>query len=161
MSVQYREYRRVDEAQVISLIEELVDFLASLNPMRERKKDFGQAYLHTLVDEKSQAEKVLLLAFDGETTVGFCSAHIHNLGQVERLEFKPHRTGMVKDLYVKKDFQGKGIGTALLTDIEKILRSKGCGFVEINVFSQNHAARDFYKAMHYTEHTISMIKKLS
>jgi GNAT superfamily N-acetyltransferase len=92
-----------------------------------------------LFGERPAAE--VRLAFENDTAVGF-AVFFHNfstwLGQ----------PGLyLEDLFVKPEHRGKGYGRALLVDLAKIARERGCGRMEWAVLNWNEPAIQFYHAL--------------
>jgi len=59
------------------------------------------------------------------------------------------RRGWVYHLAVHPDFRRQGIGTALMSELEKRLRAKGCLKVNLLVHVDNLAARRLYDRLGY------------
>ncbi|HYY13281.1 MAG TPA: GNAT family N-acetyltransferase [Chthoniobacterales bacterium] len=96
--------------------------------------------LRNVLFSKRPAAEVRL-AFENETPVGF-ALFFHNfstwLGQ----------PGLyLEDLFVKPEYRGKGYGRALLVDLAKIARERGCGRMEWAVLDWNEPAMEFYRAL--------------
>jgi GNAT superfamily N-acetyltransferase len=53
----------------------------------------------------------------------------------------------LEDLYVKPDWRGKGIGSALLARVAQIARERGCGRLEWEVLDWNEPSIGFYKSL--------------
>jgi GNAT superfamily N-acetyltransferase len=53
----------------------------------------------------------------------------------------------LEDLFVKPEKRGKGYGRALLVDLAKIARDRGCGRMEWAVLDWNEPAIKFYRAL--------------
>lgn len=53
----------------------------------------------------------------------------------------------LEDLFVRAELRGKGIGKALLTELKRIARERGCARIEWIVLDWNQTAIDFYKSM--------------
>ena len=127
---------RVEDVPVIlGLIRELATY--------ERAPDEVTATEERLVDvlfgEKPVAE--VLLAFEGKSPVGFA---------VFFLNFSTWlgRPGLyLEDLFVKPDKRGKGYGRALLVDLAKVARDRGCGRMEWAVLDWNEPAIKFYRSL--------------
>ena len=92
-----------------------------------------------LFGEKPSAE--VLLAFENETPVGF-AVFFHNFSTWLG------RPGLyLEDLFVKPEMRGKGYGRALLVDLAKIARERGCGRMEWAVLDWNDPAIQFYRKL--------------
>lgn len=61
------------------------------------------------------------------------------------------RRGWLYHLAVAPDYQDRGIGTALLAQVEERLRAKGCLKVNLLVHRDNEGARRLYKRLGYEE----------
>src|SRR5213593_3605525 len=80
----------------------------------------------------------VLLAFEGKSPVGF-AVFFHNFSTWLG------RPGLyLEDLFVKPEKRGKGYGHALLVDLAKIARDRGCGRMEWAVLDLNDPAIQFY-----------------
>jgi GNAT superfamily N-acetyltransferase len=127
---------RVEDVPIIlGLIRELATY--------ERAPDEVTATEEQLVDilfgEKRVAE--VLLAFEGKSPVGF-AVFFHNFSTWLG------RPGLyLEDLFVKPDKRGKGYGRALLVDLAKIARDRGCGRMEWAVLNWNEPAIKFYRSL--------------
>jgi GNAT superfamily N-acetyltransferase len=127
---------RVEDVPVIlGLIRELATY--------ERAPDEVTATEEQLVDvlfgEKPVAE--VLLAFEEKSPVGF-AVFFHNFSTWLG------RPGLyLEDLFVKPDKRGKGFGRALLVDLAKIARDRGCGRMEWAVLDWNEPAIKFYRSL--------------
>jgi len=92
-----------------------------------------------LFGEKPVAE--VLLGFEGKSPVGF-AVFFHNFSTWLG------RPGLyLEDLFVKPEKRGKGYGHALLVDLAKIARDRGCGRMEWAVLNWNDPAIQFYRKL--------------
>ena len=93
----------------------------------------------TLFGATPQAEA--LLAFENDTAVGFAlffSNYSTFLG----------RAGIhLEDLFVLKEFRGRGYGKALLDTMQDIAEKRQAGRLEWNVLDWNTPAIQFYESM--------------
>ena len=127
---------RVDDVPIIlQLIHDLATY--------ERAPDEVTATEEQLVDvlfgEKRAAE--VLLAFEEESAVGF-AVYFYNFSTWLG------RPGLyLEDLFVKPEKRGKGYGRALLIELAKVARARGCGRMEWAVLDWNESAINFYRAL--------------
>ncbi len=130
--LQIRPARVEDVPVILELIRDLATY--------ERAPDEVTATEKQLVDvlfgERPAAE--VLLVFEGESPVGF-ALFFHNFSTWLG------RPGLyLEDLFVKPEKRGKGYGRALLVELAKIARDRGCGRMEWAVLDWNEPAIKFY-----------------
>jgi len=123
----------------VPIILELIRDLATY----ERAPDEVTATEEQLVDvlfrERPVAE--VLLAFEEKLPVGL-AVFFHNFSTWLG------RPGLyLEDLFVKPEKRGKGYGRALLVELAKIARDRGCGRMEWAVLDWNEPAIKFYRAL--------------
>jgi GNAT superfamily N-acetyltransferase len=70
------------------------------------------------------------------------------------------KTAMLHDIMVKKDFQGKGAGTAALRQIEGYLKKKNIGMILLESGIQNKGAHDFLEKNGFTQISVEFAKRL-
>lgn len=89
--------------------------------------------------EKKKAE--VLLAMEGDTAVGF-ALYFYNFST-----FLGRAGIYLEDLFVKKEYRGKGYGKALLKELARIAVSQGCGRLEWCCLDWNQPSIDFYLSL--------------
>jgi GNAT superfamily N-acetyltransferase len=132
---QIRSARVDDVPIVLGLIRDLATY--------ERAPDEVTATEEQLVDvlfgERPAAE--VLLAFEDASPVGF-AVYFYNFSTWLG------RPGLyLEDLFVKPEKRGKGYGRALLVELAKIARDRGCGRMEWAVLNWNEPAIKFYQTL--------------
>lgn len=98
-----------------------------------------EALLKEWIFEKKKAE-VILAGAEGET-VGF-ALFFHNFST-----FLGRAGIYLEDLFVKKEYRGKGYGKALLKELAKITVERGCGRLEWSCLDWNQPSIDFYLSL--------------
>jgi len=53
----------------------------------------------------------------------------------------------LEDLFVSEPFRGRGIGTALLSEVARMARQQGCRSIRLDVLDSNAPAIAFYKSL--------------
>src|SRR5712671_4994639 len=123
----------------VPIILELIRALATYERAPNEVTATEQGLTEVLFGEKPAAE--VLLAFENETAVGF-AVFFHNFSTWLG------RPGLyLEDLFVRPEDRGKGYGRALLVDLAKIARDRGCGRMEWAVLDWNEPAIKFYRAL--------------
>ncbi len=125
----------VDVPVILQLIRDLAAYERAPNEVTATKEQL----VDVLFGKKPAAE--VLLAFENETPVGF-AVFFHNFSTWLG------RPGLyLEDLFVKPEMRGKGYGRALLVDLARIARERGCGRMEWAVLDWNDPAIQFYRKL--------------
>jgi len=125
----------VDVPVILQLIRDLAAYERAPNEVTATKEQL----VDVLFGKKTAAE--VLLAFENETPVGF-AVFFHNFSTWLG------RPGLyLEDLFVKPEMRGKGYGRALLVDLARIARERGCGRMEWAVLDWNDPAIQFYRKL--------------
>ena len=127
---------QVDDVPVIL---ELIRDLATYERAPEEVTATEQQLVDVLFCERPAAE--VLLAFEEQSPVGF-AVFFYNFSTWLG------RPGLyLEDLFVKPEKRGKGYGRALLVELAKIARDRGCGRMEWAVLDWNEPAIKFYHTL--------------
>jgi GNAT superfamily N-acetyltransferase len=130
---------RPARAQDVSVILQLIRDLATYERAPDDVVATEEQLVNVLFGERPVAE--VLLAFEGESAVGF-AVYFYNFSTWLG------RAGLyLEDLFVKPEKRGKGFGRALLVELAKIARVRGCGRMEWAVLDWNEPAIKFYRAL--------------
>ena len=124
-----------DVPTILELIRDLATYERAPNQVTATEEQL----VDVLFGERPAAE--VLLAFEGQSPVGF-AVYFYNFSTWLG------RPGLyLEDLFVKSDKRGKGYGRALLVELAKIARDRGCGRMEWAVLDWNEPAIKFYQAL--------------
>ena len=124
-----------DVPVILDLIRALATYERAPNEVTATEKGLTEV----LFGEKPAAE--VLLAFENQTAVGF-AVFFHNFSTWLG------RPGLyLEDLFVRPEDRGKGYGRALLIELAKIARDRGCGRMEWAVLDWNEPAIEFYRKL--------------
>jgi len=120
---------------ILELIRALATYERAPNEVTATEKGLREV----LFGAKPPAE--VLLAFENEIAVGF-AVFFHNFSTWLGLP------GIyLEDLFVRPEHRGKGYGRALLVELAKIARDRGCGRLEWAVLDWNEPAIQFYRKL--------------
>jgi len=123
----------------VPIILELIRDLATYERAPNEVTATEEQLVDVLFGERPAAE--VLLALEGESAVGF-AVFFHNFSTWLG------RAGLyLEDLFVKPEKRGKGYGRALLLELAKIARDRGCGRMEWAVLNWNEPAIKFYQTL--------------
>jgi GNAT superfamily N-acetyltransferase len=130
---------REAEVEDVPIILELIRDLATYERAPDEVCATEEQLVDVLFGERPAAE--VLLAFEAESPVGF-AVYFYNFSTWLG------RAGLyLEDLFVKPEKRGKGYGRALLVELAKIARDRGCGRMEWVVLNWNEPAIKFYRAL--------------
>jgi len=127
---------RVEDVPIIfQLIRDLATYERAPNEVTATEEQL----VDVLFGKRPAAE--VLLAFEKDKPVGF-AVFFHNFSTWLG------RPGLyLEDLFVKPENRGKGYGRALLVDLAKIARDRGCGRMKWAVLNWNDPAIQFYRKL--------------
>src|SRR5437870_12760284 len=132
---QIRPARVEDIPVILQLIRDLATYERATDEVTATEEQL----VEVLFGEKPAAE--VLLAFEEESPVGF-AVYFYNFSTWLG------RPGLyLEDLFVKPEKRGKGYGRALLIELAKIARDRGCGRVAWAVLDWNGPAIKFYRLL--------------
>ncbi len=132
---QIRPARVEDVPVILQLIRDLATYERAPDEVTATEEQL----VNVLFGERPAAE--VLLAFEGKSPVGF-AVYFYNFSTWLG------RPGLyLEDLFVKSEKRGKGYGRALLVELAKIARDRGCGRMEWAVLNWNEPAIKFYRAL--------------
>src|SRR5256885_2850758 len=123
----------------VPVILQLIHDLATYERAPDEVSATEEQLVEVLFGEKPAAQ--VLLAFDQESPVGF-AVYFYNFSTWLG------RPGLyLEDLFVTPEKRGKGYGRALLVELAKIARDRGCGRMEWAVLNWNEPAIKFYRSL--------------
>jgi GNAT superfamily N-acetyltransferase len=132
---QIRPARVEDVPIILELIRDLATYERAPDEVTATEKQL----IDVLFGERPTAE--VLIAFEEKSAVGF-AVYFYNFSTWLG------RPGLyLEDLFVKPEKRGKGYGRALLIELAKIARDRGCGRMEWAVLDWNEPAIKFYRAL--------------
>lgn len=104
-----------------------------------------EGYLQKLIAD--QDEEHILVAREDSALAGFIT---FGTGTESYFDTNITRYGEIKELLVKPDARGQGVGRALINRVENHFRSQNLPHVKIQISSFNQTALAVYKKLGYT-----------
>jgi len=143
-----------DAAWIVPLAPRLHDF----GPPPWRSREVMDQAVARVVDRaltSATADAVVLAAVDAAGR-GLGFVHIHATSDF----FTGEKHGHVSDLVVASAAEGRGVGRALMAAAEQWARDQGYRLLSLNVFEENHRARELYTRLGYQPDTMKLVKVL-
>ena len=158
-----REYTPKDWNELVHLMNSFENYLVKLDNLKRLKpfKDKGKRYTALVLKNIKESKGKIFVAVDRVKIVGFISVILEKQEKSSELEVGKTRYGRIVDLYIDKVYRKKGLGTKLLEEGEKYLRTKKCQVLSVEVFSPNKKAYPFYKRSGYVDRCSELVKIIS
>lgn len=149
--------RRALEAEIEKLVE-LNTYLFTLSrtqfdpTMNEKWPDSenGTTYFKKVFEAGENG--IILVAEDQGTFVGYLSGAITDMPAYRVKEGYAELT----DMMVTPDYQGKGIGTKLVSTFKEWCSGKSINRIGVSIFAKNNQAIEFYKKMGFSPYEVTM-----
>src|SRR3954462_15063945 len=124
-----------DVPLILQLIRDLATYARAPNDVTATEAQLNEVFF----GPKPSAE--VLIAREADGAVGF-AVYFYNFSTWLG------KAGLyLEDLFVKPEKRGRGYGRALLVELAKIARHRGCGGMEWAVLNWNDPAIKFYRAL--------------
>ncbi|CAN5274756.1 GNAT family N-acetyltransferase [soil metagenome] len=135
MSVLINKAELENIPQIIALLREFAEYENLLDFCEVTEERLKIA----LFGEMKVAEAIV--AFDDETPIGY-AVFYPNFAT-----FRGQRGFYLEDIYITKDFRGKGVGEMMLKYIAKLGKERGFERIDFQVLDWNTSAVEFYKKL--------------
>ena len=132
--ITFRKAEEKDVPLILSMIRELAEYEGLLDEVIADEATL----LHNLF-ERQMAEVIFPMA--GATEAGFV-LFFHNFST-----FLGKPGIYIEDLYIRKEYRGKGYGKATIEEIRRIARERDCGRVEWWCLDSNTPSIEFYRRL--------------
>ncbi|MFQ5648128.1 MAG: GNAT family N-acetyltransferase [Candidatus Aenigmatarchaeota archaeon] len=99
---------------------------------------------------------VQLVAEEGGKALGYLLAYVKERGKEKIVGKKMY----LRHILVSKEARSKGVGSALVKELEKITRGMGIGFIALKTYHKNEEVVDFYLKNGFEKRFIEMVKKV-
>jgi ribosomal protein S18 acetylase RimI-like enzyme len=162
VEISIRRYQEIDRKDFIRLMEELQDYLVSIDDLKRlrRMPEYGESYTERTFQNVAKNNGVIYLAESEGRVVGLVVGIIHEQTREELLELIPYKRGVVLELIVENEYREKGIGKLLMEKMESYFKQNGCSAAMVEVFFPNKNALRLYSKLGYSERDVWMTKNL-
>ncbi len=123
-----------------------------------KPKEIVAPYIDYVLRTVNKSDGKIFVVENGDIIVGFVVVMISEKEDSPAVSLE--RFGYVMDLAVLREYQGKGLGHALMSKAEEYIKTKGLEWMQLDV-TKNNSALDFYLKSGYREKSIRLEKKLN
>ncbi len=162
MTPTFREYTQKDKLTLLTLVNELEEYVKSIDPLHRLRNSpgYSKLALKELLDNVKKYNGKIWLAQVDDTVVGYIAGVIWKQSAKNKLEIGPHTLGEILDLYVREPFRGQGLGKQMLSMMETYFKNQGCDSMWILVFSPNEKAHKLYTKLGFQDRETGLLKQL-
>lgn len=137
---------------------EMMAFHYPYNPRANvLKKDARARYVRFLKKNMKSTKAAVFVAIAEGKILGHAMVEKKKLPPIYELDTEAY----VDELYIRKPYRGKGIGTRLLSECEEWARGMKCDYLGLSSHVKNKNAIGVYRDFGLFEHHFKMIKFLN
>lgn len=120
-----------------------------------RAAEYAARYTTRLLRLCQRHNGIFLVAQVGDQPAGLIAAEVvawrpsFSLDPAHPEVSKRYHAGEILELYVREAYRRKGLGRALMLEVERRLRARGCKWMRLEVFAPNRIAQKFYTSLGY------------
>jgi ribosomal protein S18 acetylase RimI-like enzyme len=160
MKAKIREYRESDRTGFVNLMEQLMDYIASIDDLKRirRMPEFGESFTLRMLKKVAEDNGIIYVAELDSELVGVVVGTMPEQSKEDQLEHVPSKFGEVLELVVKAGYRGKGIGTMLMNKLEEYFQENNCNILGVGVLAPNKDAHRLYSKLGYEDRSFYMTK---
>jgi GNAT superfamily N-acetyltransferase len=125
-------------------------------PHLVKKKDAAKRFRKYIKTKIRSRNATIHIAEIDEKAVGYSLVYIESTVPI----FKVDKIGRIGDLYVKKEFRGRGISSRFKEEAVKWFKKKGMKYMSIQVYTDNKFAHSIYKHWGFFDYHLEMRRKI-
>jgi len=162
MKVKIREYRESDRAALVKLLEELMDYIVSIDDLERTRRmpEFGESYTQRTLQKVAENNGIIYAAEHDAEVAGVVVGIIPEQTKEDQLEHVPAKFGEVLEIVVKPEYRGKGVGMKLMNKLLEYFKENNCTVSGVGVLVPNRKAHRLYCELGYEDRSIYMTKDL-
>lgn len=156
------EYEDKYLEDVRDLLVELEEYIVSIDEdnLDQVGKDYREKMALYDLEEVNENNGKCFLAIDNDKVVGLIMGTIPKYDEVDYLDYKCPKRGIVTELVISSSYRKMGVGNYLINRLEEYFKENGCEYILVEVFAYNKNAINFYGKNDYHPRMIDMIKKI-
>ena len=153
-----RTAKPADRPGVVELIHLLNCYEAPLTRDRRIERSAAEEYYRALMGRIANQQGRLILAEADRTLIATLALVVQDDHLFVRDDVRRH--GLVTDLFVREEWRGRGVGSAMLAEAERLTRAAGLSRLSITVVEGNGNAERLYRTFGFGSYSQSLVKDL-
>lgn len=148
--------------QIKDLLVDLQQYIISIDKYNLNiiSKDYREKYFEYMLDDCKNNQGEVFVAIESNEVAGMVADYVQNYTDRDKLDYSCSPKGIIAELMVNKKFRSNGVGTALVNHMENYFKSLGCEYIQLDVFSYNESAKQFYYKNGYEDRMTTIFNKL-
>jgi ribosomal protein S18 acetylase RimI-like enzyme len=161
-----RDYRKEDFIEFCKLMNELNDYIVSIDSEKIVKSLSSQSDIETYaiqsIKNSDKQDGFTFLALENSKIIGLIQGitNHNDRNLLYKLTHEPFSDGWITELFVKPEFRGRGIGKALISKANYFFHDKGCRFIRLQVMNDNTESLDIYKKLGFKVRDLELTNEL-
>ncbi len=143
---------------VKDLLVELEEYIVSID--KDNLDIVSSDYRDRMFEYDLSNSDICYIAVDNNKVIGLIIGKIRKYDEVDYLDYKCPKMGIITELVVTSKVRSKGIGKLLISKIQEYFKDKDCEYVIVDVFNYNDNGIKFYLNNGYHTRMITMINKI-
>ena len=143
---------------VKDLLVELEEYIVSID--KDNLDIVSSDYRDKMFEYDLSNSDICYIAVDNNKVIGLIIGKIRKYDEVDYLDYKCPKMGIITELIVTSKVRSKGIGKLLISKIHEYFKDKDCEYVIVDVFNYNDNGIKFYLNNGYHTRMITMINKI-
>lgn len=158
-TIRMEPYGAQDRPVLEAFVAAIQDYERRLVPELRTGADIAAEYAARILTRVAERDGALIFAKEGGEAVGFACVWMDaDDDPLLAAEHRPH--ALISDLYVRPEWRRRGIGRALLNEVEQIMRRRGVRKLCITAKAANTAAVRSYETAKFRPYEIDFWKEL-
>ena len=153
--IEYNE-KYIDDVK--DLLVELEEYIVSID--KDNLDIVSSDYRDKMFEYDLSNSDICYIAVDNNKVIGLIIGKIRKYDEVDYLDYRCPKMGIITELIVTSKVRSKGIGKLLISKIHEYFKDKDCEYVIVDVFNYNDNGIKFYLNNGYHTRMITMINKI-
>ena len=156
------EYKEKYLDDVKDLLVELEEYILSIDKddLDQLHPEYRDKMAILDLEEVNKNNGKCFLALENDKVIGLIMGCIIEYDKYDYLDYKCPKAGEITELIVSKNVRSKGVGLALMNELEIYFKKLNCEYIHVDVFAYNEIGINFYNKTGYHNRMHTMIKKI-